>query len=119
MTKERMRLGQLGEGLAAEHINKQGMLILGRNWRCRFGEIDIVALDGDQLVIVEVKTRRSTRHGPPFEAVTPQKMSRLGRLGAAWLADRGGHVSRIRIDVVGVSFAHDGTAVLEHRRGLD
>lgn len=119
MSKDRMRLGQLGEGLAAEHISKQGMLILGRNWRCRWGEIDIVALDGEQLVIVEVKTRRSTRHGPPFESVTPQKMARLGRLGAAWLADRGGRVSRIRVDVVGVSIRQDGAAVLEHRKGLD
>ena len=119
MTKDRIKLGQLGEGLAVEHINKQGMLILARNWRCRWGEIDIVALDGDQLVIVEEKTRRGTRYGPPIEAVTPQKLARLGRLGSAWLADRGGRVSRIRVDVVGVSLRLDGTAVLDHRKGLD
>lgn len=119
MSNDRIRLGQLGEGLAAEHINQQGMLILGRNWRCRWGEIDIVALDGDELVVVEVKTRKSFRHGTPFESVTPQKLARLGRLGAAWLADRGGSVSKIRVDVVGVSFRRDGTAVLEHREGLD
>lgn len=119
MTKDRIRLGQMGEGLAAAHIAEQGMLILNRNWRCRLGEIDIVALDQDQLVIVEVKTRRSARHGPPFEAVTRDKMTRLGRLGAAWLASRGGRVSRIRVDVVGVTVQPDGTAVLEHRKGLD
>lgn len=119
MSKERIRLGQLGEGLAVEHISQQGMLVLSRNWRCRWGEIDIVALDRDQLVIVEVKTRRSARHGPPFEAVTPQKMARLRRLGAAWLADRGGRVSKIRIDVVGVSIRKGSATVVEHRKGME
>jgi putative endonuclease len=119
MTKDRIKLGQLGEGLAAAHIAEQGMLILNRNWRCSVGEIDIVALDRDQVVIVEVKTRRSARHGPPFEAVTPIKMARLGRLGAAWLANRGGRVMRIRVDVIGVTVDRDGTATVEHRKGLD
>jgi len=52
-------LGRRGEELAAEYLESLGMLIVERNWRCREGEIDIVALDGDALVIAEVKTRRS------------------------------------------------------------
>jgi putative endonuclease len=119
MTKDRIKLGQMGEGLAAAHLADQGMLIFSRNWRCSIGEIDIVALDQDQLVVVEVKTRRSLRHGPPLEAITPIKLARLGRLGAAWLATRGGQVSRIRIDAVGVVIGSDGAATVDHRRGLD
>ena len=79
------------------------MQVLERNWRCEHGEIDLVALDGDCLVVCEVKTRRSTGFGEPVEAVTWRKAARLRRLAAAWLA---GHDVRsrwqVRVDVVGI-----------------
>ena len=62
-------LGRRGEDLAAGYLEAQGMRIVDRNWRCSEGEIDIVALDGDALVIAEVKTRKSLAYGHPFEAV--------------------------------------------------
>jgi len=110
-------VGAYGERLAARYLEDCGMQILDRNWRCDQGEVDIVALDGTCLVIVEVKTRRSLVFGSPAEAVTVAKASRLRRLAACWLA---GHrslvdsVCDIRIDVVGVLRPAQGPAQIEH-----
>ena len=110
-------VGAYGERLAARYLVESGMQILDRNWRCDQGEVDIVALDGTCLVIVEVKTRRSLVFGSPAEAVTAVKAARLRRLAGCWLA---GHrslvdsVSDIRIDVVGVLRPSRGPAQIEH-----
>jgi putative endonuclease len=92
-------LGRRGEELAAEYLEAQGMLIVDRNWRCREGEIDIVALDGDALVIAEVKTRRSLAYGHPFEAVGVDKLARLHRLGSAWCRNHELRMPLRRVDV--------------------
>ena len=107
-------LGRYGEDLAAAHLQATGLQILERNWRCRMGEIDIVALDGDCLVVCEVKTRQSVTAGAPLEAVTRVKLGRLRRLAAAWLADHDRHFPRIRIDVIGILRPARGQIVLEH-----
>ena len=110
-------VGAYGERLAARYLVESGMRILDRNWRCDQGEVDIVALDGTCLVIVEVKTRRSLVFGSPAEAVTAAKAARLRRLAGCWLS---GHrslvdtVSDIRIDVVGVLRPARGLAQIEH-----
>jgi len=110
-------VGAYGEQLAARYLVESGMQILERNWRCDQGEIDIVAMDGTCLVIVEVKTRRSLAFGSPVEAVTAVKAARLRRLAGCWLA---GHrclvdcVADIRIDVIGVLRPRSGTAQIEH-----
>ena len=80
-------VGAYGERLAARYLVESGMQILDRNWRCDQGEIDIVAMDGTCLVIVEVKTRRSLAFGSPVEAVSAVKAARLRRLAGCWLAD--------------------------------
>lgn len=92
----------LGEDAAAEFLVRNGMRVLDRNWRARFGEIDIVAMDGDTLVFVEVKAR--TREGAiaPFEAVDHKKQSRLRRLAEAYMAYRRPQFSSCRFDVVSV-----------------
>lgn len=72
-------LGILGEDLAAKFLKKNGYKILERNFRSRFGEIDIVAQEKDVLVFVEVKTRWSKSFGPPEEAITPWKIKRMTR----------------------------------------
>ena len=100
----RHELGRRGEDTAARYLQSSGLVLIDRNWRCREGEIDIVALDeaADTLVVVEVKTRRSTRFGTPVEAVTPVKAARLRRLASCWLRDHPLGVARVRIDVIGV-----------------
>jgi putative endonuclease len=110
-------LGRYGEDVAAQHLSQAGMAILERNWRCRDGEIDIVARDGDVLVVCEVKTRSGTGFGTPLEAVTRVKAARLRRLAALWLAERRLNVPAVRFDVVGIVPQPSGPAV-EHVRGV-
>ena len=110
-------VGAYGERLAARYLTESGMQILDRNWRCDQGEIDLVAMDGTCVVIVEVKTRRSLLFGSPVEAVTAVKAARLRRLAACWLADHRSlvdPVADIRIDVIGVLRPPRGPAQIEH-----
>lgn len=111
-------VGAYGERVAAAHLIAAGMVILERNWRCPAGEIDIVARDGDTLVVCEVKTRRGTGYGSPLEAVTARKAARLRRLAGAWVHERGVHLPEIRIDLVGVLRPRRGPAQVEHVRGV-
>jgi putative endonuclease len=111
-------VGRYGERVAVAHLEQAGMVVLDRNWRCRHGELDVVALDGRCLVAVEVKTRRSTAFGHPVEAVTRAKLSRLRRLVAQWLADHDVRVDTVRIDVVAVMRPRSGPALVDHRRAV-
>jgi putative endonuclease len=104
--------------VAARHLADDGMRIVARRWRCPIGEIDIVAVDGDCLVVCEVKTRRSTLSGLPVEAVTRSKLHRLRRLAAAWLADQDAAFAEVRLDVVAVLVPRRGGPVVEHVRGV-
>jgi putative endonuclease len=113
------QLGRYGEDVAAEYLEKIGMEIVERNWRCRDGEVDIVALEGDVLVIVEVKTRTGHGAGHPLEAVTPQKVARLRRLALAWATEHPQKGRRLRIDVVGITVQSDSTELLEHLENVD
>ena len=110
-------LGAFGERVAAAHLVAAGMVILDRNWRCAAGEIDIVARDGDVLVVCEVKTRTTTDFGSPLEAVTRRKASRLRRLAAAWLREHPVGAPEVRIDAVGVLRPRRGPTEVEHVRG--
>ncbi len=119
----RRSLGTYGEALAARYLRERGLTVLARNWRCEVGEIDIVALDGDCLVVCEVKTRRGSRFGLPVEAVTWAKLLRLRRLAAAWLhaqdpASGGPRIGAVRIDVIGVLRPAAGPARLHHVVGV-
>jgi putative endonuclease len=99
----RRDLGQRGENAVAAWYAAQGFDILDRNWRCREGEIDVVAAAGDTLVICEVKTRSSDRFGSPFEAVTITKQRRLRTLAARWLVEhKDGQFWNVRFDVAAV-----------------
>ena len=92
--------------------------MLERNWRCRDGELDLVALDGDELVVVEVKTRRSTAYGHPAEAVTAVKLARVRRLAAQWLAVHDVHPSSVRVDVIAVLLLRGRAAQVDHLVGV-
>ena len=111
-------LGRRGEELAAGYLESQGMLIVDRNWRCPEGEIDIVALDGDSLVIAEVKTRKSLAYGHPFEAVGVAKLSRLHRLASAWCRHHELRMPFRRVDVVAVLDDGAGQPRVEHLKGV-
>jgi putative endonuclease len=115
---QRQALGDFGEAIAARHLAQQGMVLLDRNWRCDQGEIDLVARDGDTLVVCEVKTRRGLDYGSPLEAVTARKLLRLRRLAGCWLAQHPVHPGEVRIDVVGVLRRPQGPALVEHLRGV-
>jgi len=111
-------VGAWGERVAVDHLVSAGMVVLDRNWRCASGEIDIVARDGDVLVICEVKTRSGTGFGAPLEAVTARKAARLRRLAAAWMSASGLRPLEVRIDLVGVLRQRRGPAEVEHARGV-
>ena len=111
-------VGRYGEQVAVEHLLAFGWEVLDRNWRCRHGELDVVARDGRSLVFVEVKTRRSVVCGHPAEAVTPAKLVRLRQLAAAWLAAHGEHAPAVRIDVVAIVRPASGPALVDHLRGV-
>jgi putative endonuclease len=111
-------LGRLGEDAAAEHLGRMGWVIIDRNWRCAEGELDIVARDGPELVVCEVKTRSSTGFGTPAEAVTPAKATRLRRLADRWLAAHGIRTSSVRIDIVGLVAVGRGRFSIDHHRGV-
>jgi putative endonuclease len=125
---DRGGLGRYGEEVAAAHLVAAGLTIVARNWRCREGELDIVAIDGDVLVMCEVKTRRGVGFGTPLDAVTPAKAARLRRLALRWLADQRtgavtaaaeefAHYTEVRFDVVSVLRPLSGAISVEHLRG--
>ena len=110
-----IELGRAGEDVAAAYLRSRGMRVVGRNWRCPAGEIDLVAIDDRWLVICEVKTRRSLVAGEPVEAVTPDKVRRLRRLAFAWIEAHGSAPRHtVRIDVVCVCWPSHGPAIVRH-----
>lgn len=110
-------LGRYGEDLAAQHLQAAGMTLLARNWRCRDGELDLVARDVDGTVVFcEVKTRRSTAFGSPAEAVGPVKARRLHRLAALWLRQHPSGGCPVRFDVVSVVRPRGRPPVVQHLR---
>ncbi len=111
-------LGRRGEQLAERYLIMAGLVILDRNWRCPLGEIDLVARDGNELVVVEVKTRSSTAFGHPLEAITAVKLGRLRKLAAAWCAAHRPRTAGIRVDAIGVVAPRIGEPVIEHLRGV-
>jgi putative endonuclease len=121
MTKARLRTGRIGEDLACRRLERDGLVIVARNSRTRFGEIDAIAIDGETLVFVEVKTTRAGGlHGPeqPAHAVGRRKQMQVRRLARAWLAENlPPRYRSIRFDVVGVSLDAGGGAVVEHLQG--
>ncbi len=112
-------VGRHGENVVARALEGDGWQVLARNWRTARGELDLIALDGDTVVAVEVKTRRSAACGSPLEAVTPAKVARLRYLLGAWLAQQEVGFPHARIDVVGVFLPSSGAAQLDHVRGVE
>jgi putative endonuclease len=112
----RPRPGQAGEDLACAHLQERGLRVLERNFRCRGGEIDLVARDGDVVVFVEVKERSGSSHGTAIEAVTPLKRHRLLRAARFYAAGHGLLEKAVRFDVVAIDWGPEGPRV-RHEAG--
>jgi putative endonuclease len=119
VTASRQALGALGEQVAVDHLLEVGLRILQRNWRCRYGELDVIAADGDHTVVfVEVKTRAGDGFGGVEQAVTPRKLRRIRQLAGIWLAGQDGRWSRLRIDVIGVRVGRTRVPEVMHLQGV-
>jgi putative endonuclease len=110
-------LGRRGEALAADYLSERGLVVLSRNWRCRDGELDVVATDGSALVVCEVKTRTTDDFGDPAQFVTPVKVRRIRRATHEWLRRYRVGWCEIRFDVVTVLWPVAGVPRLRHLRG--
>jgi putative endonuclease len=124
MTKTRLRLGRAAEDLVASRLAAAQWEVVARNARTRFGELDLVALDGPTLVFLEVKAgREGSDFGPerPVLAIGPRKQLQVRRLATAWMAERRRDLPRydeIRFDAVGVTFDRAGQVTdFEHIQG--
>jgi putative endonuclease len=119
-TDLRHRLGRAGERLAGEHLQRRGFAILARNHRTRFGELDLVACDGERIVFCEVKTRRLGTSGP-FDGLRHSQCQRIRKMAAAWLQESVGqrpYIDEIRFDAIGVTIDARGRLVeIEHLEG--
>ena len=111
-------LGRRGEQAAVEYLQRAGFRILDRNWRCAEGEIDIVAVERQVLVVCEVKTRSGTGFGTPAEAISRVKRNRLRRLAVRWLVAHGVLFDEVRVDVLGLLTNRAGCFTVEHIRGV-
>ena len=118
-TDSRATLGRLGEQLAAEHVERLGWRIVARNHRTRVGELDLVAVDGEALVFVEVKTCRLGRFAP-WDNLHDRKRSQVRRLAGAWLREvkERPFFGEVRFDAIGVVVDAGGALVrLDHLEG--
>ena len=117
----RQKLGQLGEELAAQHLVRRGFRIVERNYRTRWGELDIVAFDGSTLAFCEVKTRRTTRSAiAPLDSITERKRRQVRAIARSWLAQRGRSffAAVVRFDAIGVTLDRSGDLIsLDHLEG--
>ncbi|GAA4892675.1 YraN family protein [Tessaracoccus lubricantis] len=113
--------GRLGEQRATDHLLELGWQILERNWRCKEGEADIIAIDPDAqaLVVVEVKTRGGVGFGSPLETITYAKARRLRQLAAIYARQSKLGLPRLRVDAIGILWPRGGGSQLVHARGIE
>lgn len=119
-TESRAEIGAMGEQLAVDYLGQLGWRMLARNWRCRYGELDVIATDdtAQAVVFVEVKTRTGEQFGGVEQAVTPAKVRRLRRLAGVWLAQQHGSWSSVRIDVIAIRIGRRRSPEITHIRGV-
>lgn len=114
MSEKRSILGKKGEDLAAFHLNQLGYKLLIRNYRLRYGEIDIIAQEGTCVVFVEVKTRQADTDFLPAEAVSLKKQRQIAKVAQAYLAEHRLFDTPARFDVISVLIHPDGRPQLDH-----
>ena len=114
------KLGEAGEYLAQNFLKQHNHTVIATNYRSRFGEIDIIAKEGDCYVFVEVKTRSSKRFGSPLEAVIYRKRQRILMTALHWIGTQnlGAEEPAYRFDVLGIVMGSDGLATITHDKGV-
>lgn len=117
ITHDHRDLGRRGEWLAERYLRKHGLKVLGRNWRCPAGELDLIATDGKRLIFYEVKTRGGTGYGSPAEAVTEDKARRIRRLSRLWRDASHVQLQDTRYDIISVLWPPGGVPRIEHLAG--
>jgi putative endonuclease len=119
-SETRAEIGALGEQLAVDYLEELGLRVVARNWRCRYGELDIIAADdaARAVVFVEVKTRTSDQFGGVEQAVTVEKVRRLRRLAGLWLGQQDASWASVRIDVITVRIGRRREPELAHIQGV-
>ncbi|RSN27057.1 YraN family protein [Amycolatopsis sp. WAC 04169] len=110
----RIELGRWGEDLAVRHLERKGYVVLSRNWRCRDGELDLIATDRKVLIFCEVKTRTGLEFGTPAEAVTPDKADRIRRLAYQWQRKFMIRWCPVRYDIVAIVASPDAPPRVRH-----
>jgi putative endonuclease len=111
--------GRPGEDLACRHLAQNGFTVLHRNYRCRSGEVDVVAREGETTVFVEVKERHGSSHGQGFESVTFGKRRRFIRAARLFAAAHGLEESPLRFDVISIDWDEQGPRVRHDRGAFD
>lgn len=112
------RVGREGEAIAAHYLREHGFTVTRRNWRCQYGEVDIIARDrAGTLIFVEVKTRRARGAGDPLEAITQLKLSHMNAVSQEWRRQLR-FSGRIRLDAIGITLGIPGGPRIEHLRGV-
>ncbi len=106
--------GQRGEQLAVRHLQELGYELRETNWRCSFGEIDIIVQKDETLVFVEVRTRHADSTEPAFESITPRKRAKLLRLAEAYVDEHKLGDCLWRIDVIAIGIPRSGMPIIEH-----
>ncbi|HEY6838275.1 MAG TPA: YraN family protein [Geobacteraceae bacterium] len=109
-------LGARGEEIVTAYLKGQKFVVVERNFRCKAGEIDIIAREGKCLVFVEVKTRRDESYGPPQASVTSFKQRQISKAALSWLAKNGKQDVSARFDVVAVVLHDHAVPRIEHIR---
>ncbi|MCL6612557.1 MAG: YraN family protein [Peptococcaceae bacterium] len=108
MTREKISLGRSGEDAAVRYLRKKGLRVLERNFRCKLGELDVVAREGPCLVFVEVRTVAGTAFGTAQESVDVKKMRKVRQVAAYYIQSRKAVEMPVRFDVVAVTMNPDG-----------
>lgn len=119
MTITRQHTGKTGEDMAVDYLRERGYEILERNFRCSFGEMDIIGRQGAVLAFVEVRTRRTDGFGQPLESVGPVKQKKLSRIALFYLQKHRLEGSEARFDVLGITMGSQGTQIELIRDAFD
>ncbi len=114
--RDNKTLGERGETIATAYLKGQKFTIIERNFRCKAGEVDIIARDANSFVFVEVKTRRNLSFGPPQLALTPFKQRQISKAALTWLAKKKLFGANARFDVIAILLPDHEVPVIDHIR---